>query len=305
MNNLNKTLGLFVVVALALAIVPTTSAQTTQAAFGTVVDSDDGDTTYTLLAGSPALFCFVDDDASGTFNSDESVYLAVACTTVAGNDVRIANSGSNAKGSQVRSSNADFGNPLTALPGAGGWYDADGDTFFTAGETWYHDTDASGTVTVNDIVLSGSNAGNVVTASTSGLNNPLTALAIASTFFDADGSTAYDSGDVVYHDSDGSGDASVQDVRLGGASVPVQTGGGSSGTGTSTGTGTGTSTGTGTETSTGTSTPTSNTQTSSNVNTATGGSDDEETDENKTPGFELVALVAALGAALVLVRRKL
>src|ERR1041385_8077309 len=200
----NKALGLFVVLALGLAALPTVQAAE---AFGDIVSADDGDNTFELVAApGPALFCYTDDDGSGTFNPTEPVYFAAACATVATNDIRIANPVTGTKGSQVGGSSTDRTNPLTALGGIA-YFDSDGDGAFGPADTMYVDSDASGTVTIGDDLLAGSNAGTAVTGSAS--NNALIAATLTPAFLDADGDGVYSAGDWVFLDDPNAGGLSV------------------------------------------------------------------------------------------------
>ncbi|MCA1814174.1 MAG: FlxA-like family protein [Halobacteriales archaeon] len=218
----------FLALALGGQFLPNAVAQTTTASnftFGSVVAPGNGDTTYILQTAGLTFadLDFVDDDGDGTFDSTEPVYLpATAGATVAGNDIRIANTGTFAKGSQVRATNSDFGNVLNgALGGVFDFYDADGDGTFSTGDVMYYDQAGAGAgvVSVNDIVLSGADAGTVVKSNTAGLNNVLFGGAAGTiSYFDADGDGTYSANDVVYYDDpNGAGApnlglASIQDV---------------------------------------------------------------------------------------------
>ncbi|HUR26239.1 MAG TPA: hypothetical protein VM327_09535, partial [Candidatus Thermoplasmatota archaeon] len=169
-----------------------------------------------------------------------------------------------------------------------------------------------------DIVLSGSNAGTVVSGSTAGLNNAVATvfggMAAASTFFDADNNGAFSLNDAVYIDgpavaaSLADGFVTAGDVQLSGATPTGGFGGGgSSGTGSVSNTGTnGTVSGSISSSTSGSVSSSASMSSSGGVITGSNsGSQSDNKDDNSTPGFELVALVGALAVALILVRRKL
>lgn len=178
----------------------------------------DDEVTYVLRPGNRGTFCYMDGDASGTFAANEAVYYAASCGTVTANDVRVANPVVAGRGSQVRSTQSDAGRDLAAFPAGAktAYYDSDGDLVLTVGDVAYFDSDGSNTVTVRDVVLSGNQAGSVVAANSTGLNNMLRQLALHDTYFDVDANQAYSPDDVVYLDNDGSGFASVMDLRFSG-----------------------------------------------------------------------------------------
>ncbi len=191
----------------------------------------DGDVTHTLGAfGESTRFVFVDDDTDGIFDSSEAVYLQRISGPgrVGGLDVRVANPGSFSLGSQVRGSDGDFGNTVDAtFPRALttadlAYFDADGDAAFSPGDTMFLDVNDSDTVAVNDIILSGSDAGTLVTSSHSLLNNALLRHGLPSGdtlvgVFDADGDGVYTLGDQVFFDLRVPGLATVQDLRASGS----------------------------------------------------------------------------------------
>lgn len=219
-NSTNAAYATLAVLALLVAAGPMASAQST--GFGTVVAPQNGDTTYEL-SGIDIVWCFIDDDDSTSLNSDEALYLVPASScpsAVPVNAIRASNPVSGqTKGSQVRSSHSDFDDPIISLSYTMRIVDMDGDDTFTAGDTLVLDVGSSGTLTINDVIISGSNAGTIVTSGTSGINGELRELGDEQSedynFFDADGSGEYDSGDVIYLDLDSNNFATIQDVRFG------------------------------------------------------------------------------------------
>ena len=186
---------------------------------GQQVGPEDYDAAHGLKPGVLGAFCYVDQDADTAFDTSEPVYYGACLGTVAAKDIRISNPPTGVKGSRVRISDADFAHPTLPLSGARLAYDdADGNGHLGPFETVYLDADASLSVTVHDIVLSGSNAGIVVTGS--GANNdPVLWLDLHDAYFDADARGSYSDVADVYLDNDASGTATVSDLRLTGSGV--------------------------------------------------------------------------------------
>ena len=287
-------------------------------AAGTLVKVGDIDTQYTLtvIAAPYTVLCYVDLDGDAAQDINEPAYLTLGCAGgVVANSVRLVANAPYMGGTLVKGSDDDFSRALTA--GAAVifcYYDANGNAVYDYQENLYIDVTAACTpVSANDIQLTGANAGQRVTGSTPGLNNPLTAAAAfgftlaALTVYNGDGigaAAAVTTGDVLYFDlAAASANPTVGDVRLTGLGNNAgQIGGGVGG---SVGGTTAAPTSAAPTSGAGTSAAGPSAAGTSAAGTSAAGTSAGTTTGPQTPGFELVALVAALGAALVLVRRKL
>ncbi|HLF16826.1 MAG TPA: hypothetical protein VI796_05280, partial [Candidatus Thermoplasmatota archaeon] len=279
---------------------------------GTVLVSGDVDVFYNLPASALAkALCAIDADGVSGVSSGDPVYMttgAASCpTTLPVGAVRLNTIGTiygstYTAGTIVGGADQDFSRTLITFDDGTAtfcYYNADGSTGYSMNDIVYASrTTCSATVTINDVVLSGPNAYKKVAGVAEGQNNALASSGFAAevAFFDASGDNSAGLGDTFYlRTTSGATSPNILDIRLTPLNV-CDTCVNITPTPTPTGTTVPpTSGGTTPPTSGGTVPPTSDG--SSSASPTTGG--------KKQPGFELVALVAALGAALVLVRRKL
>lgn len=313
------------------------SSGITGGAYGTFVDLDDADGVAVLTAvpGAGTLDAY---DVSGDgVDSSDPVYVFTKTTpagTLAAYDLRLtAGLGtSKAAGTFLGVSDSAVGATTAGSTIAFCYADLDLDSAFSPGDGLYaHFGACTGSVGPKDVRVSVPSfaTGSRVVASDSDANNALSALPAGATvrFYDIDSDGGLGSGDRVYLNVDNTAElavtgpgaalVSVSDVRLsgtGGVSSGT-TGGGGATTTTTTTTAptttqtTTTATQTGTETVTQTTTQTA-TATQTTTTTVTQGPADTGTDTGtgtgttRTPGFGLVAFVAALGVAGVLLRRR-
>jgi hypothetical protein len=332
--NTNSKLLAIAAVALAFAFVaPTTVGQTATTGYGTQVKLGDSDHIPVTGATSIALaVVHIDFGVVGDVN-DDCTYLDIdASGTVTNFDVRMTPCQGKAVGSTIVDSDtvekSAAGAIVTTTAIVPSFADVNNNGRYDSGDYVYADTTAGAGIvattgptvyTLRITPAGGKAAGTYVFAGDSDFVSYGAATSVGTVFsvawFDADLSAAgaFTTGDSPYLVPVAAGLAAgsvfpLNSVRLGGPQV-VSGGNPSGNTGTGTGTGTSTMTGTGTETGTGTGTQTgTGTGTGTVAPTGTQGqttSDNEEEDDNQTPGFELVALVGALAVALVLVRRKL
>jgi hypothetical protein len=176
----------------------------------------------TLQASPHTVVCFVDLDGSGGFDAGDPLYLSInACgaSSIGVGDARLTAGGGFSGGSIVWGSDPDASRSTGPVGAAGyAYYDADGTTTYTAGDTaLLHFGAQPGQIAVGDVPLNGSGAFQAVGAGDSGLNRPLRAFAVpvgGESFADLDGDGAYGVGDAVYLDTDASGSVTNLDVRV-------------------------------------------------------------------------------------------
>lgn len=199
-------------------------AGTASAAYGDTVQEDDRDLGLGLddFADARAI-CYLDEDGDGTHEAGEPLYATGGCGDVSSLDLRLSESLGGDPGTQVDAGDSDAGQPLSDPAGARvGFFDTDGSSGYSAGDTVYVDVDGSGEVTSGDLRITptaSQAAGTFVAAGDGDLNNGLGAdrdLATPSwRFYDADGTDDWSSQDTAYVDADGSNDVSSDDIRLG------------------------------------------------------------------------------------------
>lgn len=184
---------------------------------GEVLEGDDRGVVHTLdTTGAPETWAFLDTDGDGNLDTDEGVYLAQSSSEVQILDIRVANNPEGNSGSTVSSNDRDYADELESLDGQPSYFDADGNGAMGPKDTLYYDQDSpsSGEVSIRDIVLTGSEAGTLVSSDSEGLGNPLEEVAIEIAFHDRDGEGTYSEDDEVYLDRDGDGFVTAVDVQL-------------------------------------------------------------------------------------------
>ncbi|MDX1748268.1 MAG: hypothetical protein R3324_20215, partial [Halobacteriales archaeon] len=183
---------------------------------GDIIEHDAEIVTLRLLtAGMADDFRFVDIDGNNRLGFEEPVYLADG-SRVKARDIRIAASTEGRVGEQVRPGDDDVGDPLDTLSGGLAYYDEDGSDTFTPGDTLYFDlaNGASDEVSVLDIHLTGSLAGEVVPSTTSLGGLGLTDYEGEIAYLDVDGNEDYTLDDIAYLDTNRDGWVTIQDVEL-------------------------------------------------------------------------------------------
>jgi hypothetical protein len=326
MNTNSKLLAVAAVALLALAV-PATVAQSS-AGYGTQIKVGDSDFIPVTGAASIApVFHHIDFGVVGDVNDDCTYLDPLAGVAVANFNIRVTPCQGKAAGTLV--SDADTvektGAPLTTPALALVFADVNNNGRYDSGDYVYATTAGGPAIvastgpaafTIRITAAGGKAAGTYVFAGDSDFTSygAATKAFVAGpslAWFDADLSAAgaFTTGDSPYLVPVAAGLAAgslfpLNSVRLGGPQV-ISGGNPSSNPGTTT------NTNSTTQTSTSGTTTTSMSSTSSHSTTGTGGgntggsSGSKSSEGNKTPGFELVALVGALAVALVLVRRKL
>lgn len=204
---------------LLFSIASSAQAQTQQPGFGEVVpDMDDEDAENVFAtSGAPDSFMFRDANDDGSLSSGEAVYLAQGSTTEEG-DVRLANPRDGSALTKIGAGADDTGLELTSLSGELGYFDIDRNGYLSAGDAVYFDHDGSGEgqVSLRDVILTGPNAGSLVTSGNDRFGNGLESLSTDHDlgYHDEDDDGDYDTEDGAVIDLDADGWVSVSDVRL-------------------------------------------------------------------------------------------
>lgn len=184
---------------------------------GRIVEGDDEDVVHTLETSSaPDTWTFLDRDGNGILNEDEPVYLSQGSSQAQLLDVRIANPPEGSSGSYVLSGDEDEDDTLTSLGGGLAYYDENGDGTLTSTDTLYFDRSGSnsGVVSTLDVVLSGSDAGTLVSSDHDHQGNSLTSVTADVGYDDRDGDGTFSKDDEVYLDVDQDGYVNARDVHL-------------------------------------------------------------------------------------------
>jgi hypothetical protein len=158
---------------------------------------------------------YVDANGNGLLDykePDETMYLDLdASNTVTFNDMRFTNFFTYGAGSAVDYTNRDFGRTLNR---ANGWFAR------TTGGDWYFDTNADRKVSVSDVILTGPDAGQKVSATNGAVGMALTSVqdqasqALRVGWSDSNGNQARDVSEAVYIDLNFDRQASVGDLRV-------------------------------------------------------------------------------------------
>ncbi len=306
-------------------------------AFGTMAagsivaagDSDSRSTTSAAINTTNEELCYIDGDGDSTYDSGETVLFRknaaaaanATCGSVGANDVILSGTDF---GKKTRVGVSPHNTPTLGLDADLAYYDADGNSVWSPGDTMYIRIDATGNVAVGDVRLTAYGtkaAGSTVTAGDGDLNLGVsetgtaggtsarvmpasdvvgTACAANSagcfTYWDQNGDSSFNGDDPLYLDVDGTTSITVLDIRLTATSS------------TSAPTTTTTVSGETTTTSGGNVTTTTTTSQGPTTTTSGGPTTTPKEDETSTkqPGFEAVALLAGLGLAVSVIawRRK-
>jgi hypothetical protein len=198
---------------------------------GSKIVSTDADATFSLAVPVAAITIMYNDaDGSAAYNAVDPVYVDMdGSGTVTESDVRLSTPLTGSVGSLVALSDTDLGLALLALGAPASYFDDDGNTDYSTGDSVYHDADGSGTVTALDIRLSsiaGFEPGSKVGGGDSDVNRALTALvAGALSVYNADGTysvglgSTFTTGDRAVLDVEGNGVVTVNDIILNGLYV--------------------------------------------------------------------------------------
>lgn len=208
--------GLLLLLATAL---PFALAASENPGFGKIVNAPTGtDGQKRILTGGPATFSFIDTDSSGTLSGSEEVYLT-AGSTLQAKDVRLANA-PGTPGTQLQSGDSRVGTAVATLSGQLRFLDADGTGKVSGPDAVYFDRSGTGdgVVSFGDVILSGSQAGNLVASGSQNTGVGLTDLSATIGYYDADKDNTYDAGEAVVLDLDLDGFMTVGDLRLGSTS---------------------------------------------------------------------------------------
>jgi hypothetical protein len=169
-----------------------------------------------------AAVCFRDANDDGAYASTEAAfYQRNGCGTTAANDVRLSGA---QFASKLKPGDSDLGVTTIAPPALDGsvWFvDDDANGAFNVGDLAYLKMTGGTEVHTGDVRLTNTTGlvAGVVKGSDGDVGAPAQAVAnggIGSDFdyFDADGSQAFDDGDVLYVDTDASDTISVRDIRI-------------------------------------------------------------------------------------------
>ncbi len=252
--------------------------KTTNFAFNSKVVAGDWEAVYAPAAVVFAGIDYWDLNGNGAFNAGEPVYLVVALTAPAINDVLLTAYGGKAAGTQITASDAVIGKVTVNLVAACWCYlDVLGDGY-TADDKIFIDITTPGFVSAGDLKADGTRV--VSGSSDEGAPLVATTAGLPDIFLDVDGDGLYGNGDIIYLDEDALGTVTINDVRgvksSGGAVTPPVT-------------------------------PPGDDDDDDTV-PPVGDDDDDDTTPvtppKKTPGFEAVAIIGALGVAMVLLRRR-
>lgn len=187
---------------------------------GTIADLRDADVTYRLEGfDDDWTFQHRDPETDETFSGSEAAYLTSG-TKIARFAVRLANPPSGHEpGSQVVSEDGDWRVEVVEIDGELAYSDADDDGF-DANDTLYYDVEATGEAERGDLVLSGGDAGHLVSGDRGDQGVDLTSYDGTVRYVDANGNGVYGGGDLVYADTDDDDTVTNDDVQLSDARDP-------------------------------------------------------------------------------------
>lgn len=205
--------------ALSISILPQAVAQSQEPGFGDIVgDLQDSEAEHVIDSGGPDQIQYRDSDGDGNLDSGEAVFLADSSTS-AKDDIRLANPMTGSTFTKLSSGSSDSGLDLTSLSGTLRYFDADHSGALSSGDTLYYDRSGSGEgkVSTNDVILAGTDAGNLVGGGHDHFNIQMSDLDQTPTygFYDEDDDNTFDSGEVSVLDIDRDNFVTVGDVRLG------------------------------------------------------------------------------------------
>ena len=204
---------------LVVSLAPQAQAQDRAPGFGEVVGDLDTEEAEHEIATSGAAdqVSFRDADGDGALDNGEAVFLAQGSTTEAG-DVRLANPIEGSSLEKVGAGDSDTVLDLTSLAGQIRFFDSDYNGHISEGDAVYHDLDdgRSDQVSQNDVILTGPNAGSLVSSGNERFGNGLDTVTTSPTFgyYDRDTDGNDDTADAAVVDIDADGWMSVSDVRL-------------------------------------------------------------------------------------------
>lgn len=127
---------------------------------GALVDANANDLDLPTDSDLPHAACYLDANENAELDLGDTVYLTTStsrCSSVRENDVRLTEYSSFGGGSMVGGKDADVGMLLNAVPAKSvPIYDHDGNRALSAGDAVYLDANGDGTVSLNDVRLTGS-----------------------------------------------------------------------------------------------------------------------------------------------------
>lgn len=156
-----------------LRLVPSTGSS---AARGTFVATGEDDVGASLTVKSPAYngAVYVDTNGNGARDSSDYLYLTTGTGRVMAGDLRLVTINSYVGATFVTVSDTDFDLNTVAIPNAHyAYYDTDGDGVVDTDERVMVRLGIQDVVTLNDVIVSGTQAFTRVTASTPGYNGAL------------------------------------------------------------------------------------------------------------------------------------
>lgn len=173
-----------------------------------------------FLASPHARICGIDSDGDGSAGGGDPLFLmAGPCGAgPAAGDVRLTASAGFPGGSIVSGTDQDTGRTALPVAVAYGFVDGDGDGSHALGdEVFLHFGSLPGRVQPGDVVLGGQGAFEAINSGDPRVGHPLLVAVVAvgaESYAERDGTPGFSLGDHLYLDMDGSGAASIGDLRL-------------------------------------------------------------------------------------------
>lgn len=210
-----------IVLVVSLVTVPAAAAHTdgceraTCDLYGTRVASTDRDVGWaTSFFATVPEYGFADEDASGSIDPGETVYLDIGdLSTVDPGDLRLTER----PGTTVQAGDGDVGASLAWIDGRPRHADPNGDGVYQVDEPIYLDVDADETVSIGDVRLTPTTSdrpGTLVQAGDPHVGTAYSFLDLEPRFVDLDADGIYDRGDAAYLDHAFAGSVVAGMVRL-------------------------------------------------------------------------------------------
>lgn len=187
---------------------------TTAGQFGTWIPADADRVTRPLVTGDlPDTFVISDTDEDGKVDPGEPVHLSRSATKVQAGSIRLHAPMEGTVGDQVQGGDSDLGLSVVQVS-ATLRFDGTGDIDANEPLILDHDGSGSGTGDVNELILSGQEAGSRIDAASPHKGESLAAAPGTLSFLDADGDGSHGIYDLLYLDADDDGFISAGDVQL-------------------------------------------------------------------------------------------
>lgn len=186
----------------------------TASLFGTWPPVDASRITLPLSTDNPPdSFVSSDSDGDGKVDPDEPVFLSRSTSQVLGSTVRLHGPITGEVGTLVEGGDSDLGFDVAEIPGTLS-FDGTGDIGADEPLIFDHDGSGSGTGNVNELILSGQEAGSLIDGASPHQGEDLSQAPGTISFLDTDGDGSFGLHDVVYLDADDDGFVSAGDVQL-------------------------------------------------------------------------------------------